>query len=149
MQLRGVWAQFSIEHTRVRSQLQNIADSATLAGVLALASNQETGGVERATISATQVIEKRTRPGAVALLVQPSKSDITVSVRVSEPQSSRLHALLYGPPTDLVGHANYLPSMDLQPQWRNRLQGWRSYAQSEQYQQYTRAETASSPLPLF
>jgi hypothetical protein len=128
----AVLALDAIEHTRVRSQLQNVADSAALAGVLALASNQETADAQRAaTLAATQDVEKRTHPGAVAFLVEPSKSDMTVSVRLAEPESSKLHSLLYGPPTDVVGHANYLPATDPQPQTANRLQGWRSYAQSE------------------
>ncbi len=128
----AVLALDAIEHTRVRSQLQNVADSAALAGVLALASNHEADDAQRAaTRAAKQNIEKTTHPGAVAFLVAPSKSDMTVSVRLSEPESSRLHSLLYGPATDVVGHANYLPATDPQRQTTNRLQAWRSYAQSE------------------
>lgn len=122
----------AIEHTRIRSQLQNVADSAALAGVLALASTQETDDAQRAaTLAARQDVEKRTRPRAVAFFVEPSKSDMTVSVRLAERKSSRLHSLLFGHPTDVVGHANYLPSTDPQPQTTNRLHGLRSYAHLE------------------
>jgi hypothetical protein len=136
--LGAVLALDSFEHSRVRSQLQEVADSAALAGVLALASNpnQEAGVANRAaTIAATQEVEKRTGPGAVAFLVKPSKSDdLTISVHLSEPELSTLHAFLYGAPPDVVGHANYSPPTDPQPQMANRLHGWKTYAQSEQQQ---------------
>jgi hypothetical protein len=122
----------------MRSQLQEVADSAALAGVLALASktNQETGVAKRAaTIAATQEVEKRTDLGAVAFLVEPSKSDLTVSVRVPEREPSRLHAFMYGAhPTDVAGHANYSPPIDPQPRMANRLHGWKTYAQSKHQQ---------------
>ena len=126
----------AIDHTRVRSQLQEVADNAALAGVLALASNpNQEAAMRAATVAATQEVEKRADPGAVTFLVAPSKSDLAVSVRVSSPEPSRLYAFLHGAnPTDVVSHANFSPPTDPQPRMTNRLHGWKTYAQSDDQQ---------------
>jgi hypothetical protein len=59
----------AIEDTRVRSQLQNVADSASLAGVLALASNQETDDAQRAA-TVRKILEKGRIPAPLRSYAQ-------------------------------------------------------------------------------
>jgi acyl-CoA synthetase (AMP-forming)/AMP-acid ligase II len=122
------------DQARTRSKLQQIADDAAIAGVLALASNGQRGtyvAQQQATVAATNQIESKI--DRAGILVRPSSADSIVSVKVSAPSQSSLHALLHnGKPVTVIGMANYLPPAQPQEALENRLHGWRNYAQSGQ-----------------
>ena len=120
------------DRARTRSKLQQIADDAAIAGVLALASNGQRGAYvaqHQATVAVTNQIESKI--DRADILVRPSSPDSIVSVEVSAPAQSPLHALLHnGKPVTVVGMASYLPPAQPQQALENRLHGWRNYAQS-------------------
>jgi hypothetical protein len=117
------------DQARTRSKLQQMADDAAIAGVLALASNGL--AQHQATVAVTNQIESKINRAGI--LVRPSTADSIVSVEVSAPSQSSLHALLHnGEPVTVIGMANYLPPAQPQEVLENRLHGWRNYAQSGQ-----------------
>jgi hypothetical protein len=122
------------DQARTRSKLQQMADDAAIAGVLALASNGQRGSYvaqHQATVAVTNQIESKINRAGI--LVRPSTADSIVSVEVSAPSQSSLHALLHnGEPVTVIGMANYLPPAQPQEVLENRLHGWRNYAQSGQ-----------------
>ena len=122
------------DQARTRSKLQQMADDAAIAGVLALASNGQRGSYvaqHQATVAVTNQIESKINRAGI--LVRPSTADSIVSVEVSAPSQSSLHALLHnGKPVTVIGMANYLPPAQPQEVLENRLHGWRNYAQSGQ-----------------
>jgi hypothetical protein len=121
------------DQARTRSKLQQIADDAAIAGVLALASNGQRGYVaqHQATVAVSNQIESKI--DRAGILVRPSSADSIVSVEVSAPSQSSLHALLHnGKPVTVIGKANYLPPAQPQEVLENRFHGWRNYAQSGQ-----------------
>jgi len=130
----AVLAVNAADQARTRSKLQQIADDAAISGVLALASNTQRGAYvaqHEATAAVTNQIERKIDRAGV--LVRPSNADSAVSVEVSAPSQSSLHAILHnGKPVTVIGTANYLPPAQPQEMLANRLRGWRTYAQSKQ-----------------
>jgi len=130
----AVLALDAVDQARTRSKLQQIADDAAISGVLALASNTQRGAYvaqHEATAAVTNQIERKIDRAGV--LVRPSNADSAVSVEVSAPSQSSLHAILHnGKPVTVIGAANYLPPAQPQEVLANRLRGWRTYAQYKQ-----------------
>ena len=124
----------AVEQARTRSTLQQLADDAAISGVLALASNAQGGAnvaQHEATVAVTNQIESKI--DRAGILVRPSSADSAVSVEVSAPSKSPLHALLHnGKPVTVIGTANYLPPAQPQEVLANRLRGSRNYAQFKQ-----------------
>jgi hypothetical protein len=130
--LGGALTIASVEYARVHSQLQNVADDAAISGVFALASNAERGTTaaqHEAFIAASHVI---TGVDGAWSTIAPS-DDLTISVRISAPQQSRLLGLIKnGSPVEVIGTATYLPPTQHQEALANRLYWKPRYAQSSQ-----------------
>jgi hypothetical protein len=128
--LGGVLAIDSIEYARERSQLQKVADDAAISGVLALASNIERGTTaaqHEAFIAASHAIVNRV--DGVWSTIAPG-DELTMSVRISAPQQSRLLGFIESAsPVEVIGTATYFPPAQHQEALANRLYWKPKYAQ--------------------